>query len=240
MEIEDTNESSQSGQINRSACIRLSWRGLTTKRECLKPGNTKRRVRQTTRLRRGRGRFLWFALRLLLAFFLANGMNLVSAQGSSPNEYAVKAAFLFHFAQFVEWPEGTFREATSPLVYCTIGADPFHGALETSLLGKKMGGHEFQVRHAGQISEIQGCHVLFVGEGEKAHLASVLASVKGPVMTVGESKQFVNEGGMIAFCLEENKIRFDINQEAAEKANLKISARLLALARTVIGKPKRD
>ncbi len=104
-----------------------------------------------------------------------------------------------------------------------------------------MGGHGFQVHHARQISEIQGCHVLFIGEGEKGQLASVLANVKGsPVLTVGESERFVNEGGMIGFSLEENKIRFEINLESAEKANLKISARLLTLAKTVIGKPRRD
>ncbi len=109
------------------------------------------------------------------------------------------------------------------------------------MIGKKMGGHGYQVRHAQQISEIQGCHVLFIGEGEKRQLASVLANVKGsPVLTVGESQRFVNQGGMIGFCLEENKIRFEINLESAEKAQLRISAKLLALAKTVIGRPRKD
>jgi len=181
------------------------------------------------------------AAALLGVIFCICRVPAISAQSPEPSEYAVKAAFLFHFAQFVEWPEGAFREANSPLFYCTIGADPFHGALEASLIGKKMGGHGLQVRHARQISEIQGCHVLFIGEGEKGQLASVLANVKGsPVLTVGESERFVNDGGMIGFCVEENKIRFKINLESAEKAQLRISAKLLALAKIVIGRPRRD
>jgi hypothetical protein len=177
---------------------------------------------------------------VLTAVFHAGSSRSLAAQSAATSEYEVKAAFLFHFAQFVDWPDGTFPEANSPLVYCTVGEDPFHGALEASLLGKQMGGHGFQVRHAKQISEIQGCHVLFIGDGEKRQLASVLANVKGsPVLTVGESERFVNDGGMIGFCLEENKIRFEINLESAEKAQLRISAKLLALAKIVIGRPRR-
>ncbi|OLC94228.1 MAG: hypothetical protein AUH86_15000 [Acidobacteria bacterium 13_1_40CM_4_58_4] len=181
------------------------------------------------------------ALVVLTTLSHAGGARSVAAQSVPTSEYTVKAAFLFHFAQFVDWPDGTFREADSPLVYCTIGADPFHGALEASLIGKKMGGHGYQVRHARQISEIQGCHVLFIGEGEKKLLPTVLANLRGsPVLTVGESERFVNDGGMIGFSLEENKIRFEINLESAEKAKLKIGAKLLALAKDVIGRPRRD
>lgn len=180
------------------------------------------------------------ALALLAALLHVGGTRSVSAQNPSPNEYAVKAAFLFHFAQFVDWPDGTFRETNSPLVYCTIGEDPFHGALEVSLVGKKMGAHSFQVRHARQTEDIQGCHVLFIGESEKAILPKLTATLKGnSILIVGESNRFVQDGGMIGFCFEENKIRFEINLESAEKAHLGISARLLALAKSVIGGPKR-
>jgi hypothetical protein len=183
---------------------------------------------------------LRIALVVLTAVFHAGSAGSLTAQTAAPSEYEVKAAFLFHFAQFVDWPDGTIQ-ADSPLVYCTIGADPFQGALEASLIGKKMGGHGFQVRHARQISEIQGCHVLFIGEGEKGQVLSVLANIKrSPILTVGESERFVKDGGMIGFCLEENKIRFEINLESAEKARLRISAKLLALAKIVIGRPRRD
>jgi uncharacterized protein DUF4154 len=164
-----------------------------------------------------------------------------SAQASSPNEYAVKAAFLFHFAQFVEWPEGAFQNADSPVVYCTMGEDPFQGALDESFKGKTIDARALQVRHLKEGSEVQGCHVVFIGKTGKRSVTDELTSLgSSPVLTVGETEQFVKDNGMIAFCTEENKIRFAINLGAAERANLKISAKLLALAKTVIGKPKRD
>jgi hypothetical protein len=137
----------------------------------------------------------------------------------------------------VEWPEGTFREADGPLTYCTIVEDPFHGSLDAALNGKTIGTHPLRIRHVKQAQEAQGCQVVFIGEGEKKLLGSVLATLKGnPVLVVGESEHFVQEGATIGFCLEENKIRFEINLEAAEKAKLKISSKLLALAKNVIGR----
>ena len=160
--------------------------------------------------------------------------------GGGSSEYAVKAAFLYHFAQFVEWPERAFKAEDSPLVYCTVGADPFQGALDTSLSGKVIGKHPVQVRHLRQPQEAHQCQVVFIGEEERKSLTAVLASTKdSPVLVVGESEGFVGSGGMIGFCLEENKIRFDINLEGAEKAGLKISAKLLSLAKTVVGGPKK-
>lgn len=158
------------------------------------------------------------------------------AQTLATGEYDVKAAFLFHFAQFVEWPGETFKDANSPLTYCTIGDDPFHGALDTILSGKTLGTRPFHVLHFKQSQEIQGCQVLFIGAGERKLLPELLAKAKtNSVLTVGESEHFAPEGGMIGFVLEGNKIRFEINLEAAQKARLKISSRLLALAKGVIG-----
>ncbi len=160
-------------------------------------------------------------------------------QSGGSSEYDVKAAFLFHFAQFVEWPPETFKDASTPLTYCTIGEDPFHGALEQSLSGKTIEARPLRVAHFKQPQEIQGCQVLFVGAGETKRLGAALAGVSGNgVLLVGETEHFVEEGGIIGFCLEQNKIRFEINLEAAERAKLKISAKLLALAKTVIGSPR--
>ena len=162
--------------------------------------------------------------------------RLFSAQANALSEYQVKAAFLFHFAQFVEWPEQAFNNASGPLTYCTVGDDPFQGILDASLRGKTLGTHPLRVQHFQHRQEIQGCQVLFIGTGERKLLPSILADVKENfVLTVGESEDFVQEGGMIGFKLEESKIRFDINLEAAQKAKLRISSRLLALAKNVIG-----
>jgi hypothetical protein len=159
-------------------------------------------------------------------------------QSSSASEYNVKAAFLFHFAQFVEWPAEAFKEAGAPLTYCTIGDDPFHGALDQALNGKTVGAHPLRVAHLREPNEALNCKVLFLGAAEKKRFAEALAGVNNlPVLTVGETEHFVDEGGIIGFCLEENKIRFEINLRAAAKAKLKVSAKLLALAKTVIVDP---
>jgi hypothetical protein len=162
-----------------------------------------------------------------------------AAGQTASGEYEVKAAFLFHFAQFVEWPGEAFKAADSPIEYCTLGEDPFGGALDASLKGKLVGARPMRVRHLKQVREIQDCHVLFIGAEEKKAISAALASVEGSAtLTVGESEHFAQDGGMIGFCLEENKIRFEVNLTAAEHAKLKISARLLALAKSVIGRPK--
>jgi hypothetical protein len=158
------------------------------------------------------------------------------AKTPASSEYEVKAAFLFHFAQFVEWPEGTFKDAGSPLTYCTIGEDPFHGALAASLNGKTIEARVLRVQHLKEARQIQGCQILFIGAAENRLIPDVLTAIKGtPVLTVAEAEHFARNGGMIGFLLEGDKIRFEINLEAAEHAKLKVSSRLLGLAKTVIG-----
>lgn len=112
----------------------------------------KKRVRCTCRL------VVWFVL-LALA-----GVSAEAQADSRAEEYTVKAAFLFHFAQFVKWPEGAFQNTNSPLVYCTLGEDPFQGALEASFKGKAIGPHSLQVRHLKDSSEAQGCQVVFLAK----------------------------------------------------------------------------
>jgi hypothetical protein len=158
------------------------------------------------------------------------------AQSNPSTEYQVKAAFMFHFAQFVEWPEEAFKDASNPLTYCIIGEDPFHGSLDAALAGKTLGTRAFRVLHFKQPQEVQGCHVLFLAAEQKKTSAAILAGVqRSAILTVGESEHFTQEGGIIGFVLEENKIRFEINLDAAQKARLKISSRLLGLAKNVIG-----
>lgn len=151
-------------------------------------------------------------------------------------EYSVKAAFLFHFAQFVEWPPDAFPNPSSPLTYCTLGPDPFHGALDGSLNGKTIGGRPLRVLHLKPSQDLQVCHVLFFGAATQKSIPVSLSSLNGkPVLTVGETEHFIVNGGMIGFAWDENKIRFEINLGAAERAKLKISSRLLSLAKQVVG-----
>jgi hypothetical protein len=158
------------------------------------------------------------------------------AQANPPSEYTVKAAFLFHFAQFAEWPPNTFKDANAPLIFCTLGEDEFHGVLNESISGKTIGNRPLRAEHLKLLQEVEGCQVVFVGVEDKKRIPALLASLKdAPVLTVGETEHFAQEGGMIGLFLEENKIRFEINLGSAERAKLKISAKLLALAKTVIG-----
>ena len=163
-----------------------------------------------------------------------------SAAGKSSSdggEYEVKAAFLFHFAQFVEWPPETFKDANAPLTYCMVGEDPFRGVLDQILNGKTIGTRPVRVQHLKEIQKIRECQVLFIGGGDKKRRSEEMASANGSaVLTIGETEHFIQEGGMIGFCMEDNKIRFEINLEATEVANLKVSSRLVALARRVVGK----
>jgi YfiR/HmsC-like len=179
------------------------------------------------------------AVTTFAALLFVAGARWVSAQGDASSEYQVKAAFLFHFAQFVDWPSEAFKDAGAPLTYCMAGGDPFRGALDASLNEKVIDGRPVRVLHFREAQEIQGCQVLFIGIADKKFISATLANLKGrPVLTVGESEHFVQEEGMIGFVLEDNKVRFEINLTATEHAKLKISARLLSLAKTVIGSPK--
>ncbi len=174
---------------------------------------------------------IWAAALLLVP---AAGKG-VYAQAQA-DEYSVKAAFLFHFVQLVQWPEDAFDSPTKPLDLCTLNADPFHGRLEAAMAGKVIGSRTIQVRHLKRFEDVRSCNVLFVPDQELRYFTEILSQVSATsILTVGDSDQFVEQGGMIGFCRESNKIRFNVNQKAAEGARLKISSRLLMLAKNVSG-----
>jgi hypothetical protein len=161
---------------------------------------------------------------------------LLTATQIQPSEYQVKAAFVFHFAQLVDWPADALGSEDRPLILCTTGENALSGVLDTTVRGKQTGTHPLGVRHLQEKDDPGGCHLLFIVGKDKRRAAAILARLNNaPILTVGESDDFVERGGMIGFCLQENKIRFDINLNAAQRANLKISSRLLLLAKTVIG-----
>lgn len=111
--------------------------------------------------------------------------------------------------------------------------------LESTVQGRQIGNHPIQIRHLPEKSDLRGCHLLFIGGRNAQRAAGLLVGLKNvPVLTVGESERFVQQGGMIGLCVDENKIRFEINLEAAQRANLRISSRLLLLAKSVIGAGK--
>jgi hypothetical protein len=197
-----------------------------------------RRIKVGARAEAGSLKALFLAVLLVAA---SDMPQRVSAESNGTSEYEVKAAFLFHFAQFVEWPAEAFTDADSPLTYCTVGKDTFRGALDESVRGKRIRNRPLRVLHLRERESINGCQVLFIAATQKGRQTDELAGANGhPVLTVGEPEHFAQEGGMIGFFLEEKKVRFEINVGVAENARLKISAKLLALAKTVLGNSRGD
>jgi len=179
-----------------------------------------------------------FCMRSLVTVLAALTMSLCTftllAQ-TTAKEYRIKAAFLFNFAKYVEWPPDTFKDANSPLTYCTIGDDPFQGVLDESLNAKSVGTRPLRVQHLSPPENFQGCQILFIGTNEKKRITAVLETLKlSPVLVVGESNHFVQQGGTVGFLSEDNTIRFEVNLDVAQRARLNISATLLSVAKTVI------
>jgi YfiR/HmsC-like len=154
------------------------------------------------------------------------------AQTKSANEYQVKAAFLYNFVKFVDWPSSAFTSPNQPLAICVYGRDPFGTTLEDALLGKTIGERRIALVRATQFQELVGCHVVFVSASEDEPTADLAARLRGrPVLLVGESYGFAASGGIIQFTIKANRVHFVINPDAADRAGLKISSKLLALAK---------
>jgi hypothetical protein len=149
-------------------------------------------------------------------------------------EYEVKAAFVFNFAKFVDWPAGTWTTADSTFQVCVLGGDPFGPVLDETLAGKVIDGHAVEVRRLTAARSVQSCAVLFVGISKPRELTSVLNRVRNmPMLTVGEGREFAESGGMIGMFVEGDHVRFAINTDAAAAAHLAISSRLLQLAEII-------
>jgi hypothetical protein len=171
---------------------------------------------------------------MLFLLFFAAIPECVPAQDTTA-EYHVKAGFLFHFAELVDWPDG--GGGGPQFALCVLGDDPFHGELENTLDGKAIGSRPIHVLHLKQSQDARSCQVLFISSSEGRHLPQIFEALgNSPVMTVGETNDFIDRGGMIRFTLEDDKVRFEINLKAADPAGLKFSSRLLLLAKNVFGK----
>ena len=164
------------------------------------------------------------------------------ASATPSREYKVKAAFLYNFAKFVEWPDEAFADDNTPMTIGILGEDPFGNILEQTIKGKTVKSRKLKIERFKQISDVDTCHILFISSSEEKHLTEVLEFLKdSDLLTVGEMKRFAHSGGIINFIIEENRIHFEINIDAASRAQLKISSNLLKLAKIVRSKrPKKD
>jgi hypothetical protein len=158
-----------------------------------------------------------------------------SAQELATPEYKVKAAFLYNFATLTEWPSNTFTNTTEPFVIGVLGRDPFGSSLDTIFRGKTLEGRPISIVRFSGVREVHGCHLLFIPASEEARLPSILSHLSSqPVLTVGDSAHFAWRGGIIGLVNHGEEIHFEINLEAAKKARLKLSSKLLRLAETVL------
>ena len=180
---------------------------------------------------------------LALALFVAIIAPNARADSAPSREYQIKAAYLYNFIKFVDWPEEKMADSNEPITIGIIGKDPFGKAFEPiknkQVKGKKVvikrfKGFEELKKSAEQIEAIRKCYLLFVCRSQKKQLRKIINLVKDHnVLTVGDMKGFLKSGGIINFMMEDKKVRFEINNTAAKQAKLTIRSKLLRLAKRV-------
>jgi hypothetical protein len=164
-----------------------------------------------------------------------------SAQGAATAEYQLKAAFLFNFAKFIDWPPASFAGPQTSFSICILGADPFGHSMDELLQGKTIADRHVTVERSKQVADVRHCEVVFVSSSEKSRVHEILDGLKGTnALAVGETEGFAAAGGTIQFAIEDNHVRFLINKDAADRARLRVSSNLLSLAHIVHDGEKDD
>ena len=163
----------------------------------------------------------------LLGWGLWSGLSLAE----DPSEYQVKASMLSRFALFVEWPTQSFATASSPLIVGVLGDDPFGPWLEQEVRAMNLQARPINTRRFKGVDEVQECHILFISRSEQKRLPRILARLKHrSTLTVSDLDRFCQQGGMIGFVLQENKVRFEVNAQAAQSVELTLGSKLQRIA----------
>jgi hypothetical protein len=167
---------------------------------------------------------------VLALIALVAGLSILG-YGSNPSEYEVKAAFILNFAKFVSWPDSAFEDDSAAFVIGIANVNPFNGNLREMVIDKTVNGRKIIIVPGVSKSDAASCHLLFIGQSDESNIEEWLDTVAGePILTVGESESFGNHDGMIRFVIHDKTVRFKINLKSAEKAGLKMSAKLLKVA----------
>jgi hypothetical protein len=160
------------------------------------------------------------------------------AQPAALTEYQVKALFLLNFTKYIDWPTEAFAETNSPITIGVIGQNNFGEDLAKAVEGKSVNGRKIVLLPLESENDWSKCHILFISASEKKRVPDIVAKVKAlPILTVGETEQFTQQGGIVNFTKKEGKVRLEIDLNAAQSAKLQISSRLLNVADVVRGKP---
>lgn len=189
-----------------------------------------------TEVGRPPARWLWsrWCIGLLSLISVACWDGPTQADPQAPGEYVLKAAFLYNFAKFVEWPEGAFTDK-GPFTICVLGPDPFGSALD-SIEGKSVKNRALVVKHLETIAPAKSCQIVFVSASELAEAGRLSAAVKGlPVLTVCDAGDCAERGLMVNLRKQDDKVRFDINLDVLQHTSLRVSSQLMKLATIVRG-----
>ncbi len=187
-------------------------------------------------LSRRRQASTFLTLSLAAALLWAPGLSRKAAaqDGSPPLEYQVKAAFLFNFAKFIEWPPDAIGGPEEAFVVCVVDNDAFARALDLAVSGKTVNGHSLKVRRLRAGDDSAFCRMLYLGSTDTPRLANLFKRARtAAVLTVGDTPGFSRQGGIINFIVQDNRVHFEINPDAAFRAGLRISSKLLQLATIV-------
>jgi hypothetical protein len=151
--------------------------------------------------------------------------------GRIPLEYKVRAAYIFNFARFIQWPPDTFHSPSSPLVIGVLGRDPFIPSLQAALNGALVEGRPVQIKEVDTPADLAAIHILYVGRSEEERISDDLSVLRHrPILTVSDARGFLEQGGMIKFSIEDEKIVFTVNAHALERSGLKASSQMLQFA----------
>lgn len=159
--------------------------------------------------------------------------KLWSADNSKLDEYALMAIYAYNFAKFTQWPSTSFATTDAPLNFCVLGADPFGIAL-AKVEGKRVRGHPVRIKRYPRVAVVSGCHIVFVSRSEQWRLDRIVRDLRtASTLTVSDIPDFSRRGGMITLAVVDRKVRFAINPSVVVRAGLKLSSKLLELARIV-------
>ncbi|HWF37743.1 MAG TPA: YfiR family protein [Candidatus Acidoferrales bacterium] len=166
--------------------------------------------------------------------FVAFRTPLYAAQVPKATEYEVKAAYLYNFGKFVNWPSTGSAGGQDDFVICVLGQDPFGGGLQTSVVGERVGGKPVIAKHIANTEDGSHCRIIFISASEQSRVKQVLMDfAQSGALTVSDMPDFTARGGMIQFVMRDNKVRFEVNLTAAERARLNLSSELLKVAVSV-------
>lgn len=184
----------------------------------------------------GRQRIISHRLAIAVSVGMLLGVGSGRISATSVSEYEVKAAYLYNFGRFVEFPANAPSSHAPTFTICVIGHDPFGPALDTTISGAEIDGKKVVARRIAKVEDGASCQILFVSSSESKRLREILTSVsKMGILTVSDLPQFMQQGGMVQFVVADNRVRFAVNLQATQEAGLSLSSELLKVAAEVRG-----